>query len=251
MEVSPEELHDLMQRPGPRAFQLIDAREADDFLISRLLWAELMPLSRIATEAPKRIEDKDAPIVVYCRDGGNSARACEVLRAQGYEFVFHLTGGLDAWKRQVDPAFPLAGDAPASTPVKHSPRSSSPASTPSPAATSRSPTLTRGEVTPEELREFMNRPGPRDFRLIDVREEDEFQICRLEWAELIPLSRLPEQAPRRLVDKDRTIVVYCHHGMRSQHACDWLRRAGYQNVLNLTGGIDAWADRVEPGMRRY
>jgi adenylyltransferase/sulfurtransferase len=62
---------------------------------------------------------------------------------------------------------------------------------------------------------------------------------------------LPEQAPRRLVDKDRPIVVYCHHGMRSQRACDWLRRAGYQNVFNLIGGIDAWADQIEPTMKRY
>ena len=107
------------------------------------------------------------------------------------------------------------------------------------------------EVTPEELHELMQRPGPREFRLVDVREQDEFDICRLDWAELIPLSALPEEAPRRLVDKDKPIVVYCHHGMRSQHAAEWLRRFGYEHVFNLTGGIDAWADRVEPTMRRY
>lgn len=107
------------------------------------------------------------------------------------------------------------------------------------------------EVSPEELHDLLKRPGPRDFRLIDVREQDEFDICRLDWAELIPLSQFAEQAPLRLVDKDKPIVVYCHHGMRSQHAAEWLKNLGYENVYNLTGGIEAWADRVEPGMRRY
>jgi rhodanese-related sulfurtransferase len=124
--------------------------------------------------------------------------------------------------------------------------------TPSKPPTARLPkSAPQGEISPEELRTFMDGPGPREFRLVDVREEDEFQICRLEWAELIPLAQIPEQAPHRLVDKDRPIVVYCHHGMRSQHACEWLRRAGYEHVFNLTGGIDAWADRIEPSMRRY
>jgi rhodanese-related sulfurtransferase len=107
------------------------------------------------------------------------------------------------------------------------------------------------EVSPEELHELMQRPGPRDFRLIDVREEDEFGICRLEWAELIPLSKLTEQAPTRLVDKDKPIVVYCHHGMRSGHAAEWLRSMGYEHVYNLAGGINAWAERVEPTMAKY
>src|SRR6478672_13064061 len=112
MEVSPEELHEIMQRPGPRAFQLIDVRDGDDFVFSRLLWADLIPLDRFEKEAPKRLQDKNAPIVVYCRDGVISERACEMLQKQGYEFVFHLTGGLEEWKRTVDPAFPLQHDEP-------------------------------------------------------------------------------------------------------------------------------------------
>ena len=84
-----------------------------------------------------------------------------------------------------------------------------------------------------------------------MREEEEFLICKLDWAELMPLSTLPEEAPKRLVDQDKPIVVYCHHGVRSQHAATWLREAGYQHVFNLTGGIDAWSDRVDPAMPRY
>jgi adenylyltransferase/sulfurtransferase len=254
MEVSPEELHEIMQRPGPRAFQLVDVRDGDDFVFSRLDWAEHIPLDRLEKVAPIRLPNKKEPIVIYCRDGVISARACESLEAQGYEFVFHLTGGLEEWREKAEHSFPLQRDESSDIPQPVTPGHSahSTAAHPSRATGSNNPvSASQGEVSPEELHEFMSRPGPRNFRLIDVREEDEFQICRLEWAELIPLAQIPEQAPRRLVDKDRTIIVYCHHGMRSQRACDWLRHAGYEQVFNLTGGIEAWAERVEPGMRRY
>ena len=107
------------------------------------------------------------------------------------------------------------------------------------------------EVSPEELAELIRRDGPREFRLIDCREEDEFNICRLDWAELIPLARLPQEAGRRLIDKDKPIVVYSHHGLRSQYACDVLTGLGYDYVYNLTGGINAWAERIDPGLARY
>jgi adenylyltransferase/sulfurtransferase len=107
------------------------------------------------------------------------------------------------------------------------------------------------DVSPEELHELLQRPGPRPFRLVDVREQDEFDICRLDWAELIPLSAISVEAPRRLIDKDKPVVVYCHHGGRSAHAANWLRSVGYEHVYNLTGGIDAWARRIDPAMARY
>ena len=107
------------------------------------------------------------------------------------------------------------------------------------------------EVSPEELQELMKRTGPRAFRLVDVREEDEFRICKLDWAELIPLAILAQEAPKRLIDKDKPVVVYCHHGLRSSYAADYLRNIGYEHVFNLIGGIDAWAERVDPAMKRY
>ncbi len=107
------------------------------------------------------------------------------------------------------------------------------------------------DISPEELDEWMKQPGARAFRLIDVREEDEFAICHLDQAELIPLSGFAEQSQVRFKDHDETIVVYCHHGMRSSHAANYLRSTGFKKVYNLTGGIDAWADLIEPEMRRY
>ena len=187
----------------------------------------------------------ECPVVVYCRDGVASRAAAGQLQEMGYGFVFSLTGGLEAWRKKIDPSFPLdrEPELPAARTAAPAPKAAPPQRTSRPSRP--------GEVSPEELLELMQLPGPREFRLIDVRGEDEFQICRLDWAELIPLPSLSSEAPRRLVDKDRPIVVYCHHGMRSQRACEWLRSVGYENVFNLTGGIEAWAERVEPTMKRY
>ncbi len=89
-----------------------------------------------------------------------------------------------------------------------------------------------------------------DFRLIDVRELDEWNLVKIDGAELIPLSQFQQQAAAQL-DPDEKIVLYCHHGMRSARAQGFLKSQGYANVLNLTGGIEAWAQQVEPGMKRY
>jgi len=107
------------------------------------------------------------------------------------------------------------------------------------------------EITPEELRALMDQPGDPSFRLIDVREQDEFDICKLDHAELLPLSSFAETALKRLTGEKRPIILYCHHGMRSGNATRWLMQKGFDNVINLTGGIDAWALTVEPTMTRY
>lgn len=107
------------------------------------------------------------------------------------------------------------------------------------------------EISPEELRALMDQPEEAAFRLIDVREQEEFDICKLEQAELLPLSNFAETALKRLAGEKRPIILYCHHGMRSANATQWLMQKGFLNVINLTGGIDAWALTVEPEMPRY
>lgn len=86
--------------------------------------------------------------------------------------------------------------------------------------------------------------------LIDVREPDEWQICHLMGATLIPLSQFTCRAPAELKPDDR-IVLYCHSGRRSAQAQQFLKSHGFKDVINLTGGIDAWAVHIEPTMRRY
>jgi rhodanese-related sulfurtransferase len=85
--------------------------------------------------------------------------------------------------------------------------------------------------------------------IVDVREGWEREICRISGSLHMPLDHLAREA--RMLPKDEPLVVLCHHGMRSQQATGWLRRNGYDNAVNLSGGIDAWARHVDPSMRRY
>jgi len=103
-------------------------------------------------------------------------------------------------------------------------------------------------ITPTELKARLDR-GEK-IRLIDVREADEWAIARLPKAELIPLSQFQQRATTE-ISPDEPLVLYCHHGMRSGRAQGYLKAQGYANVLNLTGGIDAWATQVDPTMKRY
>jgi adenylyltransferase/sulfurtransferase len=84
--------------------------------------------------------------------------------------------------------------------------------------------------------------------LLDVREPYEHKIAHLN-ARLIPLRDLPNRLPE--LNRDNEIVVYCHTGVRSASAAEFLRSNGFRNVKNLTGGIDAWAREIDPTMVRY
>lgn len=89
------------------------------------------------------------------------------------------------------------------------------------------------------------------IRLIDVREKDEYAICSISGAELLPLSDFLELVQQLLVDKEENLVLYCHHGMRSRKAARWLSSQGYLHVFYLAGGIDSWAVSVDLKMPRY
>lgn len=93
--------------------------------------------------------------------------------------------------------------------------------------------------------------GQERVRWVDCREADEWQICHIEGAELVPLSRIPEQASLMWPDPKQRIVVYCHHGVRSMRATQWLRAQGYHRAQSLRGGIDHWADLLDPQMKKY
>lgn len=85
--------------------------------------------------------------------------------------------------------------------------------------------------------------------LLDVREPWEIKLCSLPGAVQIPMRDLPARLTE--LNKDAEIVVVCHHGVRSYHAARYLETAGFGNVINLSGGVAAWADEVDPAMPRY
>lgn len=103
------------------------------------------------------------------------------------------------------------------------------------------------EITPRGL-DTRLRSGAQ-VAVIDVREPYEWAIARLPTARLIPLNSLPNAVTS--LDPDAETVVYCHHGMRSAAAQDWLRDQGFSRVRNLVGGIDRWSLDVDPSTRRY
>lgn len=104
------------------------------------------------------------------------------------------------------------------------------------------------EISVQEAQSLLKN---QDLRLVDCREEDEYAICHLPAAELIPLSNFRTEAPRQLTDKNQQIIVYCHHGMRSLKAAHFLQQLGYSNVRSLRGGIDLWSSEIDPSVPRY
>jgi rhodanese-related sulfurtransferase len=92
---------------------------------------------------------------------------------------------------------------------------------------------------------------PEAARWIDCREIDEWHICRIEGAELVPLSNFAEEAKGKLKDPSQRLIIYCHHGVRSLRATRWLRGQGYAKVQSLAGGIDRWTDLIDPNLQRY
>jgi len=102
------------------------------------------------------------------------------------------------------------------------------------------------EITPTELQQLLAGDNPPS--LIDVRQEGEAAICSIDGSTLIPMNTLPQRLQE--LPRDRAVVLYCHSGMRSMMAGQWLSQQGF-DALSLAGGIDRWAREIEPDMARY
>ena len=85
--------------------------------------------------------------------------------------------------------------------------------------------------------------------VLDVREPWELEVCRLSDARHLPMAEVPDRVAE--LPRDELLVVLCHHGVRSERVTAWLRANGFPLATNLAGGIDAWAQIVEPEMARY
>lgn len=89
------------------------------------------------------------------------------------------------------------------------------------------------------------------FVLLDVREQHEYDATRINGSVLIPMSELGERVAELEPHKDEHIVVHCHHGGRSLQVTHALRQAGFTNVQNMAGGIDAWSLEIDSSVPRY
>jgi adenylyltransferase/sulfurtransferase len=103
------------------------------------------------------------------------------------------------------------------------------------------------DITVRELQAL--RARGEDHVLVDVREPHEHRVAHLEGAVLVPLRTLPERV--HALDRDRLVVLMCHHGNRSRAALEYLRAQGFTRLRNLRGGIEAWSREVDPAVPRY
>jgi len=105
------------------------------------------------------------------------------------------------------------------------------------------------EITPQEAKKKLD---AGNAVLIDVREAAEYQLARIEGAELIPMNTVPQRL--QYLDglaEEKTLLVHCHHGIRSLNVVDWLRKQGVTNCQNVSGGIERWSTSVDAAVPRY
>jgi rhodanese-related sulfurtransferase len=102
-------------------------------------------------------------------------------------------------------------------------------------------------ITPLQLKELLACDNPPI--ILDVRETAELDICTLPNIIHIPLGNLANECDQ--LSQDRLIVTLCHHGYRSMQAAVFLKSHGFHHVMNLNGGIHAWAKQVDQSMRTY
>ena len=93
--------------------------------------------------------------------------------------------------------------------------------------------------------------GDPQHLLLDCREQAEYDTVHIDGATLLPMSELMVRAEELRPFLDRPLSVYCHLGGRSRQVVQWLRQQGYQQAQSMSGGIEAWAQQIEPGMQRY
>lgn len=103
------------------------------------------------------------------------------------------------------------------------------------------------EISVRELKNKMDKK--EKFFLLDVRTPGEKQIADI-GGDLIPLQEIHDRYLELKGYEDYEVVVYCHHGVRSYHACQFLREKGFKKLFNLSGGIDQWS-LVDDSIPRY
>jgi rhodanese-related sulfurtransferase len=105
------------------------------------------------------------------------------------------------------------------------------------------------EIQPEEARRLLEQGKAL---LIDVREPHEYQLARIDGAQLIPMHSVPHHLQElESASDENLLIVYCHHGVRSLSVVQWLRRQGVEQCVSLIGGIDLWSRQIDPSVPRY
>lgn len=104
-------------------------------------------------------------------------------------------------------------------------------------------------MTAPELAQLMRDASQPQLLLLDVREAWEFDTCHIAGAQLIPMNAIPARYTE--LNQDMPIVCICHHGVRSMQVAHFLENNGFPHIINLTGGVHAWAQQVDASMPTY
>jgi len=102
-------------------------------------------------------------------------------------------------------------------------------------------------ISPKELKTRLDKGDT--LVLLDVREDWEYSLAKIDGSILVPLGTLPQSLNR--LNREAEIIAICHHGMRSADATNFLLQQGFSNFKNLVGGIDAWSTQVDGAVPRY
>ena len=105
------------------------------------------------------------------------------------------------------------------------------------------------EIGVAEVKQMLD--SAADFVLIDCREQNEYDVARIEGARLIPLSEVQQRVEELQALQGQHVVVHCHHGGRSAQVVHFLRGQGFTYSQNMSGGIDAWSLEIDPTVPRY
>jgi len=103
-------------------------------------------------------------------------------------------------------------------------------------------------ITPKQLQQYLTETDIAPL-LLDVRENWEFEYCHIANSVLIPMGKLPDKLNE--LDRQKEIIIICHHGIRSRQMGYYMEQMGFEHIINLDGGVERWAEDVEPTMKRY
>ena len=104
------------------------------------------------------------------------------------------------------------------------------------------------EVTVQDMKTALDNPK-LNIKVVDVRDQDEYDIAKVKGTSLIPLGSLPQRFTE--LDPNQTIYLHCKSGKRSMKALDFLRQQGFKYVKSVKGGIEAWADEIDHSVPKY
>lgn len=107
------------------------------------------------------------------------------------------------------------------------------------------------EIDVHEAAEALGPHGTEVPLLLDCRTVEEYSLAHIDGALLIPMQEIPQRFAELEPWRDRPLIVYCHHGMRSLSVANWLRDRGFSRATSIAGGIEAWSTRIDPRVPRY